>query len=277
MRPVFRKLFTRQTFGLCNLVFVVGKNEVFPSAVDIYLIAERRAVHRRTLYVPAGAALAPGRLPAYLALFRRFPERKVGGVSLINVVVHPHAVEHIFNRPVGKTAVSFKAVHRKVNVAVLCGIGVSAVYELLNKVDYISDIFCSFEPKRRLADVELRHNFIYFFNHIGGVLVRRYARFPRFCDNLIVDVGIIARISDIITLFFKEFAHYVVNERLIAVTYVRLARNGYSARIHFDLTLFQGNEFFLRARERIINFHFLFPSTCVQVLRFCFRARTSAL
>ena len=99
MRPVFHKPLARQRFALRNLV--MREDKISAAAVQIYLIAERRAVHRRTFDMPAGASFAPRRIPGNFALFRRLPQREIVGVFFLFVVFHAHAVQRVFEVPPG--------------------------------------------------------------------------------------------------------------------------------------------------------------------------------
>src|SRR5439155_17143622 len=72
-----------RTPRLRDLVLVVRKDEVEPSAVDLEHRAEELLRHRRALDVPAGPSGAPGRVPSrVLALLVRLPEREVAGIFL---------------------------------------------------------------------------------------------------------------------------------------------------------------------------------------------------
>ena len=259
MRPVLYEALARKAFGLGNLVFVMGKNEVPAAAVNVYLVAERSAVHCRALYVPAGSALAPGRRPADFALLCRLPQREVGRVALFLGVLYPYAVEHVLHRPVRKATVSLIAGHVEVYVSARRGIRVTLLYEPGDEVLNVAYVFGGLEPYRRVVYVHLAHDGVNLFYGHCGILVRRYARLLRARDYLVVDVGIVARIGYRIPLLFEVFPYNVVYERLKAVTYVRLARDGYAAGIHLYFALFEGHEFFLSPCQSVVNSHLRSP------------------
>ena len=52
-----------RAFALRDLVLVVRELQVHAAAVDVEVLAEQRAAHRRALDVPAGAAGAEGAVP----------------------------------------------------------------------------------------------------------------------------------------------------------------------------------------------------------------------
>ena len=255
MSPVLCKALARKAFGLRNLVFVVGENEVPAAAVDIYLVAECGAVHSRALYVPARPALTPGGIPAYFALLCRLPQCKVGGVPLLVGVFNAHAVEHILDRAVGKAAVGGEAGHVEIDVSACRGVCVAAFYQLCYEVDYVADVFGGFKPYVGVVYAELAHYLVGIFNHHLGVLVGGDARLVAARDDFVVDVGVVARILYVIALLLKVFAHYVVDERLKAVAYVRLARYRYAAGIHLYFARFDGLELLFLSGKRIVNSH----------------------
>src|SRR5947208_2667390 len=57
------------------------KDQIGPAAVDVELIAERLAGHRRALDVPARPPATPGARPCRLALAGALPQRKVARVA----------------------------------------------------------------------------------------------------------------------------------------------------------------------------------------------------
>ena len=221
----------------------------------VYLFAESRAVHCRTLYVPARSAVAPGGRPAYFPLLSRLPQREVGGIPLLFAVVYAHAVQHILNRSVGKATVALKTRNVKIHVAVARGICLALFNQSGNKVDYIVDILGSFKPHSRLVYRHIAHNRVYVFNSPPRVFVRRYARFFRAGYNFIVHVGIVARVRYCVALLFQILAHYIVYKRLKAVPYMRLARYGYAAGVHLYLALFERLKLFLSPRQRVVYPH----------------------
>ena len=60
VHPVLHGLMPHRGHSLRNLALVVGEDEVHTAAVDVELLAEVLAAHRRAFAVPAGEAVAPG-------------------------------------------------------------------------------------------------------------------------------------------------------------------------------------------------------------------------
>ena len=69
--------------ALGALVLVVGEDQVFAAEMDVEILAEMGLAHGAALDVPAGAAAAPGTVPARLGVVGRLPKHEVGGVALV--------------------------------------------------------------------------------------------------------------------------------------------------------------------------------------------------
>ena len=237
----------------------MGEDEVSPAAVDVDLIAEGGAVHRRALDVPAGAALAPRRIPADLAGLGRLPEREVVGMALCIVIFDAHAVERVLLVPPRELPVGGEGIDVKVDVTVVCGISVPRGDERLHKGNDVADVLRRLEPEGGVVHIELAHHMVDLFYHHLGILVRRDARLLGAGDDLVVHVGVVAGIRHLVALFFEELAEDIVEHRLKGVADVGLARHRDAAGIHLDLPLLEGHKFFLSSRQRIINFHLVSP------------------
>ena len=72
-------------FTLGDLVFVMGKRQIFATQVNIKTGAENRHTHGRTLDVPTRATFAPRTVPEDSPIARNtgLPQRKIGQVVLI--------------------------------------------------------------------------------------------------------------------------------------------------------------------------------------------------
>src|SRR5207253_3538174 len=79
VQPVFRLWLAMGTFALRDFVFVMGKNEVQPAAVDVERLAENSHAHRRAFDVPAGATFAPRTIPSRLTGLGTFPKSEIAG------------------------------------------------------------------------------------------------------------------------------------------------------------------------------------------------------
>jgi hypothetical protein len=72
---------------LRELVLMMRENKIDPTRVNVHLIPQNRARHRRTFDVPSGSALSPGGLPLWLSGLCIFPQREILFVSLLVLLV----------------------------------------------------------------------------------------------------------------------------------------------------------------------------------------------
>src|SRR5690242_12997183 len=82
---------------LCDLAFVVGKDQVRTAAVDVKRLATVPQCHRRALDMPARPSPPPRRLPRRLARRLRLPEQEVERITraathLLALVLRQHLV-----------------------------------------------------------------------------------------------------------------------------------------------------------------------------------------
>src|SRR6185295_10973051 len=92
--------------GLRALVLVVREDQVEAAAVDVEILAELRARHRRALDVPARPPAAPGRIPrGVLVRLVRLPEREVERRPLALAGLDARARDELVRALAGELAV----------------------------------------------------------------------------------------------------------------------------------------------------------------------------
>ena len=237
----------------------MGEDQVFAAGVDVDLLAERRHIHSRTLDMPARSAVTPRRFPENLPFFCGLPKREVKGIALVVFVLDTHALVGVFETSAAEFAVTRKTVNREIHVATLRRIRMSRRNEFGYKFDDVVYIACRFEPNGRVIDLKLAHKFVNAVNHHARVFERRYARLFGLCDDFVVNVRVIARIIDFVADFLEIFANDVVNESLIRMSDMSLARNSDSACVHIDHSVMKRLEIFFFSCESVVNFHSSFP------------------
>ena len=223
--------------------------------MNINLVAESRSVHSRALYVPARAAFAPGRFPKYFALFCRLPKREIERIAFVLLVFDAHAFVSVLQLSAAEFSVIRKTLHCKVHVAARSRICVSAFDQFADEIDYIVNIAGGFEPHVGVVHVESAHKRVDALYHRFGIFESGYSRLARARDDLVVYVRIIASVCNGVSALLQILAYHVVYQRLIRVSYVRVARHRYTARIHIYTPLCERRKFFFSAAERIIDFH----------------------
>src|SRR5580692_2018027 len=73
MKPETSERLSGQRLRLCDLVFMVRKDQVFSARMQIKALAEFLHRHHRTLQVPAWASRPNWRIPGSFARFGRLP------------------------------------------------------------------------------------------------------------------------------------------------------------------------------------------------------------
>src|SRR5437763_1544972 len=109
MQPVSDERLAGRALRLRDLVLVMRKLQVHAAAMDVELLAKQRAAHRRTLDVPPGSAIAPGRRPLRLAGLRPLPQHEVERIFFARIYLNSLAGAQIIERLARKLAVAGEA------------------------------------------------------------------------------------------------------------------------------------------------------------------------
>ncbi|MPM91663.1 hypothetical protein SDC9_138794 [bioreactor metagenome] len=134
MHPVAGIFMAGAALALRNFVFMMRENQVAAAAMDVDSLAKMLADHGGALDVPAGAALAPRRLPEGLTGFGGLPEREIKRVLLVFRDVDAAAGFEILNRHVRKLAVLVKFAAAEIDAA-LRGIREALFLQRFNNAD----------------------------------------------------------------------------------------------------------------------------------------------
>ena len=86
MEPIVHKRLAGEGFALGQLVFVMREGQVEAAAVDVEGGTEVFHAHGGAFDVPAGAALAPGRIPGRLAGLGGLPQSEIRRVTLAGLL-----------------------------------------------------------------------------------------------------------------------------------------------------------------------------------------------
>ena len=107
--------------GLSNFTFVVWKNQVSPTAVDVDGVAEQRGRHGGTLDVPSRPPRSPGAVPGRLTGRGALPQHKIKR-GLLMRVVRPVAPlighgQHLGRRNSAQLAILGPGFHVEINAS----------------------------------------------------------------------------------------------------------------------------------------------------------------
>ena len=77
VHPVFCKRLVIGCLGLCDLIFMMRKDQILSAGMNIDLFAEITFAHDGALDVPAGTSLTPAGIPVRLAFLFRLPQYEI--------------------------------------------------------------------------------------------------------------------------------------------------------------------------------------------------------
>ena len=272
VNPILSRVVAERRRRLRDLAFVMRKHQVHTAAVDVEPLAQVFGAHGRTLHVPAGEAVAPGRRPAHDMLRRSLlPEGEIARMALIALPVQLARVrQNIVEVAARKTAVAVFPVvflHIEIDRPVRF-VGETVVENLLHHGDLLDDMAAGAGFDRGGQHVQLVHRPVVTLR----VIVRHFHRFellqPRLLRNLVLTViGIVLQMSHVGHV--AHVAHFVAERpeiteqqveghRRPGVSQMRIAIYGRSADIHSHMRGIDRLEGFLAAVERVVKGQFRF-------------------
>src|SRR5262249_8206397 len=243
------------TLGLGALVLVVGEDQVVAAAVDVEALPQQVERHRRALDVPAGPALAPGRVPRRLPRLGRLPEREVDRVALALVDVDARAgrLEEIVQPAVRELPVLGERRDVEVHALPLDDVRATGVHELADELHHPVDVPGRARQRVGAAHAEPRH-----LPPVGrlvplGDLRLGAALLGGAGDDLVFDVRDVADEVDVEAAPLEIPADDVEHDRGATVTDVRHLVHGRATDVYRDPTGVAGDELDLLARERVVE------------------------
>ena len=183
--------------ALGDLVFMMRKHQVVAAAVNVERRPEQRMRHRRAFDMPAGAAAAPGALPAGQIPGRGFPQHEIHRVALVRRHLDAGAGNHVIHRPAGERAVILVALDREQHMA-LGGIGMALGDQPFDHLDHLADILRRPRHLAGLQRAQRRHVVEIPLRGLGGDLLDTAAAFGGAGVDLVVDVGEVAHIGHMV-------------------------------------------------------------------------------
>ena len=255
VHPEVCERLARGRLGLGNLVFVVREGEVLAAAVNVQRQGRELLAHSRAFQVPAGAALAPGRIPRRFAGLGGLPQGEVEGVLFFLARVDARAGLQFVDVAARKLAVAVKGTDLEVDVPGRGGVGMALFDEVLGERDHLRDVLgapgLDSSPVHGQAvhvHVELADELL---GDVGGVL----AHLARALDDLVVHVREVADEGDVIPLVFEVAEKDVEDHAGAGVTDVAEVVGGDAADVHVDLVVVERGELLLFAGQGIVESH----------------------
>ena len=166
--------------------------------MNVEVLAQLFAVHRRTFNVPARTAVAPRGWPAWFTLFRHLPQHEVHRVALhINHVNAGTGLE-LIQILTGKRTVGWVRRHGEHHVAVVGNVRMSADDQLFGDLDDFVNMVGRARLAVRTQNIQGVEVFVHLSDHAIHQRDKAFAVFIGALDDLIVDVGDVAHVFQLV-------------------------------------------------------------------------------
>ena len=259
MQPVVDKFAAVGSLRLGNLVFMVGKLQVLPTAVDVDGLAQVAVGHGGTLDVPARPALSPGRVPIGLPRFRRLPEGEVQRVLLHIVHINAGPRLELLNGLVGEFPVIDKLFGAVVHISVH-RVGIPLVNQGLHQVNDLLDVLRGLGVNGGVPHPQAMGVFevlvdVLFRNGLGGgpLLIGPL-------DDLVVYIGEILHKGHLVAPVLQVAPQHVKEDHGAGVAHVNIVVDRGAAAIHLNLSGGEGDKLLFLPGHGVKQLHVGSPS-----------------
>ena len=242
--------------ALGNFVFMVGKLQIRPAAVDVKGLAQQLTRHGRAFDVPPGSPRPKGAGPfGFFGLLRfgALPQHKVQRVLL--------AVEHgdtlagmqLVQRLARELAVARKFAHRKIHITIGHPVSQALAFELTNQAGHLRHKVGGTRFVLGPLDAQRIGVLVQGVNHALGQGPQGLAVVHRALDDFVVDVGDVAHIFDLVAAGFEPALHHIKGHHGAGVAQVAQVVDRHAAHIHAHHTRRDRRKGFHRPGERVVN------------------------
>ena len=126
-------------FALRDFIFMMGELQVDAAAVNVEGLTQIFAGHRAAFDMPARAATAPGRIPAWKRIVRRLPQHEIHRVLLVGRHFHPRTRDHLVQAAARQLAVIGLGRHIEQHMAI-GGIGMASSNQLFDDAQHLRNM-----------------------------------------------------------------------------------------------------------------------------------------
>ena len=187
-----RELTAVGTFALCNLIFMVRKDEILAARVNVDSLAQMLARHGAALNMPAGAAGAVGAVPIGLAGLCRLPHGKICRV-LLQIVLQCMAQAavtafQLIQIQVRELAIFLKLARTEINIAVFGHIAVAFPDNIRHDGEYLFNMLGGARTHGGRQHIQALAVLQEFRLIAAGHLLHGDALLVGLCDELVVNV-----------------------------------------------------------------------------------------
>jgi hypothetical protein len=240
-----------ERLGLCDLVLVVGEDQVVPAAVNVKRFAEQCVAHRGALDVPTRPAFAPRRRPRGFAGLGEFPHREVQRIALLLAGRDPRADQQLARVSAGKRAVTRERGDREIH-AVPDDVGVIPLDQRFDHRENFRDILGRARLAIGVENVQAVHRPLETREIFVDDDVPRHAAFSPFRNAAVVDVGYVAHEVDPVPKMDEIAAQDVEEHERAGVAEMRFGGWSQTAHVNAYGVPRERSERFDRPRARII-------------------------
>ena len=254
MHPEIDELGAVGAGRLGDLVLVMREDQILPAAMDVEGLAEMPLRHRRAFEMPAGPAPPPRALPAGLVGIRRLPEDEIGRVALVGRDFDPRAGDQLVPAVARQPAVIRHRRDREQHMPV-GGIGVLPGDQLFDHRDHPGDMLGRPRLDTGFERAERRHVGLKHRRVAPGDRIDRLARAARRLDDLVVDIGDVARIGDAALAIdmTQQAVQHVEHDDRARIADMGMVVDRRPADIEPDIARIYGLEHFLAAAQRVVE------------------------
>ncbi len=190
MHPVPGKFFSACRLRLRDFIFMMRKDQIFSSCMNIDRIAQIFFRHHRAFNMPSRTSLSPWRLPCRFAFFFRFPEYKIERLFFqisryFNIPMTSLQIFQIFMR---QLSIGSKFASPVIYRSVCCGISKSFVYQRADHFDHTVDLLRRQRVYGCRQNIHAFHILFALRNITAGNLTRIHSFLLRLFNDLIVHV-----------------------------------------------------------------------------------------
>ena len=244
---------------LCNLVFVMGEDQVLAACMQVDGLAQVLTGHGAALNVPARTALAPGAVPGRLARLGGFPDSKICGV-FFQVVIHlaaqfAVAAFQVVQVQVAQLAVTGIRLNAEVDIAVVGNVSMSGFDQVLDDLDDLTDMLGCAGAHGGGLNVQALGIFDVLGLELAGNLLHGGAVRLAFFDQFIVNIGDIGNIQHLVAKVLQIAAQRVKHDHRARIADMDIVIHRRAADVNAINARLLRDKIFLFAGHGIKNLH----------------------
>src|SRR3972149_3779925 len=243
MDPVLYKRTLISCFTLCYLIFVMWKDQIITSCVNIKIIAKMFAAHCRAFYMPARSALTPLAFPIRLTFFSFFPECKIKRIIFLFVNFYSCTNFKIINFFSAKFSTPIKPGNIVKNISVNV-VSIPFLFQRFNHFQYIIHMIGCFGINISFFYFQFLQIFKKSVDIILSYRMIVFLFFVCFLNNFIINIGYVHHIFYFIPFIFKISSQYIGRNKRTCITNMEIIIDSGSTNVNLYIGWIDGLKFF---------------------------------